>query len=134
MTELTWFDHLVVHTGDIGGPPSLHPDVPQRTGELLVRRRLIEESIAMMRRLHLIELVTDGMVGFLYRATEESSGIVELLRSPYSMALKDRASWLNANILSRTRAELEELVAERIGRWDIGFEYGDKNSKALNNV
>jgi|SRR5258708_6684097 hypothetical protein len=35
---LTWCDHLVVHTADIGGPPSLHPDIPQRTGELLVRR------------------------------------------------------------------------------------------------
>ena len=25
LAHLTWFDHLVVHTSDIGGPGSLHP-------------------------------------------------------------------------------------------------------------
>lgn len=45
VTEIAWFDHLVVHTGDIGGPQSLHPDVPQRSGELLVRRRLVEDGL-----------------------------------------------------------------------------------------
>jgi ABC-three component (ABC-3C) system Middle Component 2 len=28
------FDHLVVHTGDIGGPTSLHPALPMRSTEL----------------------------------------------------------------------------------------------------
>ena len=44
LARLTWFDHLVVHTEDIGGPPSLHPALPGRTGELLVRRRLVEDA------------------------------------------------------------------------------------------
>ena len=45
LSQLTWLDHLVVHTADIGGPDSLHPDIPQRTGELLVRRRLVEDRL-----------------------------------------------------------------------------------------
>ena len=121
VTEITWFDHLIVHTGDIGGPPSLHPDVPQRSGELLVRRRLVEESLLVMRRLHLVEFVPDGDTGLLYRASEESGGVVELMRTPYSIALRDRAEWLASNVLSRSRLELEDLVAERIGRWRIEF-------------
>ncbi len=32
LARLTWFDHLVVHTEDIGGPESLHPALPGRTG------------------------------------------------------------------------------------------------------
>src|SRR5262245_38496286 len=55
ISHLTWCDHLVVHTADIEGPPSLHPDIPQRTGELLVRRRLVEEGVSLMRRLHMID-------------------------------------------------------------------------------
>lgn len=121
VTAITWFDHLIVHTGDIGGPPSLHPDVPLRSGELLVRRRLVEESLQMMRRLHLAEFIPDGDTGLLYRASEESVGVIELLRTPYSIALRDRAEWLATNVLSRSRAELEDLVAERIGRWRIEF-------------
>ena len=121
VTEITWFDHLIVHTGDIDGPPSLHPDVPQRSGELLVRRRLVEESLQVMRRLHLVEFVPDGDTGLLYSASEESVGVIDLLRTPYSVALKDRAEWLVFNVLSRSRSELEDLIAERIGRWRIEF-------------
>lgn len=121
VTEITWFDHLVVHTGDIDGPPSLHPDVPQRSGELLIRRRLVEESLQAMRRLHLVEFVPDGGTGLLYRASEESVGVIDLLRTPYSVALKERAEWLVSNVLSRSRSELEDLIAGRIGRWRIEF-------------
>jgi hypothetical protein len=58
LSQLTWLDHLVVHTADIGGPDSLHPDIPQRTGELLVRRRLVEDGLTLMRRLHLVDTNT----------------------------------------------------------------------------
>jgi hypothetical protein len=30
LAEMVLLDHVVVHTADLGGPPSLHPDV--RTG------------------------------------------------------------------------------------------------------
>jgi len=123
VTEITWFDHLIVHTGDIGGPPSLHPDLPQRSGELLVRRRLVEQSLQVMRRLHLVEFVPEGDAGLLYKASEEAVGVIELLRAPYSVALRDRAEWLVSTVLTRSRRELEDLVAERIGRWRIEF-YG----------
>lgn len=129
LTEITWFDHLIVHTSDIGGPQSLHPDVPQRSGELLVRRRLVEDSLLAMRRLHLVEFVPDGDAGLLYRASDEAVGVIELMRSPYSIALRERAEWLASNVLSRSRLELEHLVAERIGRWRIEFHGGDVASE-----
>lgn len=129
VTEIAWFDHLIVHTGDIGGPQSLHPDVPQRSGELLVRRRLVEDSLLAMRRLHLVEFVPDGDAGLLYRASEEAVGVIELMRSPYSIALRERAEWLASNVLSRSRLELERLVAERIGRWRIEFHGGERSGE-----
>src|SRR3546814_12270520 len=49
LAHLTWLDHLVVHTADIGGPPSLHPDIPQRDGELLVRRRHVQAGLVLLR-------------------------------------------------------------------------------------
>jgi hypothetical protein len=121
VTEITWYDHLIVHTGDIGGPPSLHPDLPQRTGELLVRRRLVEQSLQVMRRLHFVEFVPNGDTGLLYRASEEAVGVIELLRSPYSVALRNRAEWLVSNVLTRSRQETEHLVTDRIGCWEIEF-------------
>ena len=55
LTQLTWLDHLVVHTEDLDGPRSLHPNIPQRNGELLVRRSLVEQGLMLMQQLHMIE-------------------------------------------------------------------------------
>src|SRR3546814_16688646 len=54
LAHLTWLDHLVVHTADIGGPPSLHPDIPQRDDELLVRPRNVATGLVLIRQPHLI--------------------------------------------------------------------------------
>lgn len=121
LPHLTWFDHLVVHTGDIGGPESLHPNVPQRSGELLIRRRIIEQSLMLMRRLHFVDVVANEQ-GIFYQASDESSSFVGLLRSAYARTLKDRARWLAKNICTRDSAAIEKLVADRIGRWKVEFQ------------
>jgi hypothetical protein len=121
LAHLTWFDHLVVHTSDIGGPESLHPDIPQRTGELLVRRRLVEDGIRLMRRLHMIE--TDvGKGGISYRASEDASAFVDALRTEYSSALKQRAIWLSSFVARTTESDLAVLISTRIGRWAVEFQ------------
>jgi hypothetical protein len=121
LAHLTWFDHLVVHTSDIGGPNSLHPDIPQRTGELLVRRRLVEDGIKLMRRLHMIEAdVSNG--GISYAASDDASAFVEALRTEYSKALKERAMWLSTFVARTTEADLAGIILSRIGRWAVEFQ------------
>ena len=121
LARLTWCDHLVVHTADIGGPPSLHPDIPQRTGELLVRRRLVEGGVNLMRRLHMIDASVCAE-GILFQCREEASAFVDSLRSDYARELKLRAGWL-ANYLSEISNEaMAALIAERIGRWAVEFQ------------
>lgn len=121
LAHLTWFDHLVVHTYDIGGPQSLHPDIPQRTGELLVRRRLVEDGIKLMRRLHMIEANVDKS-GITYRASEDASAFVEALRTEYSAELKECAIWLASFVGRTSESDLAELISKRIGRWAVEFQ------------
>ncbi|MGL9620221.1 hypothetical protein QRQ56_19570 [Bradyrhizobium sp. U531] len=123
LTELTWFDHLVVHTGDIPGedvPISLHPDLPNRTGELLVRRRLIEDSLRLMQRMHLVDVV-DGAEGIGFTASEDAPSFLALLKAPYTLELKKRAAWLAAHFASLSKATIRDLVDEKIGRWTAEF-------------
>jgi ABC-three component (ABC-3C) system Middle Component 2 len=119
--HLTWCDHLVVHTADIGGPASLHPDIPQRTGELLVRRRLVEAGVSLMRRLHMIDAEV-GETGIRFRASEESSAFVEALRSEYARDLRQRAEWLAEYLQARSDDQLAALISDRIGRWAVEFQ------------
>lgn len=121
LAHLTWCDHLVVHTSDIDGPESLHPDIPQRTGELLVRRRIVEDGVKLMRRLHMIEAEV-GDHGIAYRASEDASAFVEALRSEYSNELKQRAVWLASFLKKQSDSGLANLISERIGRWTVEFQ------------
>jgi hypothetical protein len=121
LTKLTWFDHLVVHTGDIDGPVSLHPNLPQRSGEILVRRRLIEDSLTLMRRLHLVATTTDER-GIAYQATDEAYPLVKLMRAGYTTELKIRAKWLVENVCSRSDEAIHNLITAKLGRWNIEFQ------------
>jgi hypothetical protein len=121
LAQLTWLDHLVVHTADIGGPDSLHPDIPQRTGELLVRRRLVEDGLNLMRRLHLVDGV-NADAGIVYIATDEASAFVESLRTTYSRELRQRAHWLAHYVNDISSDDLAKLIADRIGRWVVEFQ------------
>jgi hypothetical protein len=122
LTHLTWLDHLVVHTNDLpDGPPSLHPDIPQRMGELTVRRSVVEEGLKLMARLHMVqEKYTDK--GIFYETTEEAAPFVQLIRTEYGRALKDRASWLIDYVTNADPMFLVNLIQEKVGRWKVEFQ------------
>lgn len=123
LLEMTWLDHLVVHTGDLDGqdvPESLHPDLPNRTGELLVRRQLVERSLRMMQHVHLVE-VFETKAGIEYCASEDAPSYLDLLQAPYSAALKQRAKWMANYFAGLEAAEMRALIEGRIGRWTAEF-------------
>lgn len=120
-SELTWFDHLVVHTADLDGPVSLHPDLPSRGGELLVRRRLIEEGVRLLLHADLVE-VADVEDGLRYRAGDDAPSFLELLEVPYCAELKRRADWLAKYFSDMAEDQVRELVHERLGRWTLEFQ------------
>ena len=120
LSELTWFDHAVVHTNDLGGPPSLHPDLDSSVGELLVRRKLIEEALNLLQQLHLVEACYDEQ-GVTYLPGEESPTLVDLLVSPYNQKLRECAEWVATNFRELKSDAIEEVFADRVGRWTAEF-------------
>src|SRR5580698_8824040 len=97
LQRLVAFDYLLVHTGDIGGPESLHPPAPLQSAELLVRRKLVEQALLLMMTRDLVEreMTADGI---RYKAGENASPFLALLESEYLKALKQRAAWLIATL------------------------------------
>jgi hypothetical protein len=123
LLEMTWLDHLVVHTGDFDGqdvPESLHPDLPNRAGELLVRRQLVENGLRLMQQVHLVELF-ETEDGISFAASEDAPSYLDLLQAPYSLALKQRAKWMANRFAGMQTAEIRALVEGRIGRWTAEF-------------
>lgn len=128
LDELTWFDYLVVHTSDMEGPESLHPDFEASVGEILIRRRLVEESIALLRKLHLV--VADYHDGLNYLPGDEAPAIIDLLTSTYNQKLKARANWVAQTFQNFDSAEVEEIFADRIGRWTAEFHADEQATSA----
>jgi hypothetical protein len=114
LKELTWFDHLIVHSADVGGPESLHPAIEGRVGELTVRREIILQSLKLMQQTHLVEEIhTDG--GVQYQASDDAPIFLDALSSEYSRLLKERALWLNERFGSMPTEEIGRHIQERIG-------------------
>lgn len=121
INELVWFDHLIVHSADIGGPPSMHPKLPQRSGEILVRRELVQNGLNLMQKFGLIAVLPSEN-GIYYQATESAYPLVQLLSSEYSRKLKDRAVWLADIVGSMHRAELRSMINSKLGNWAVEFQ------------
>lgn len=121
LRRLVVLDHLVVHTGDIDGPESLHPSESSRGAELLVRRGLVNSGLALMGTRGLV-LRSATREGFRYRAGEEAGTFIDLLRSDYSVALKERADWLASEVVPLSDEEMDDLVRSRMDLWDTEFQ------------
>lgn len=123
LLEMTWLDHLVVHTGDLDdldAPSSLHPDLPNRAAELVVRRPLVERSLRLMQQLHLVD-VFETEDGITFGASDDAPIYLDLLQAPYSVALKQRAQWIAERFAHKPAADMREQMEMRIGRWTADF-------------
>jgi hypothetical protein len=128
LNRLVVFDHLVVHTEDVGGPASMHPKDRSRAAEILVRRRLVDAGLSLMQTRGLVaRVVTSG--GFRYIAGEEAGSLVDMLSSPYMTALKDRADWLIYHIQPLSDDELSRLVQSRMDVWEPEFQTGQAQAQ-----
>jgi hypothetical protein len=120
LSRLVIFDHLVVHSEDVGGPESMHPKDRSRAAEILVRRRLIDSGLALMQTRGLVARIASPE-GFRYRVGEEAGSFVDMLTSKYMNALKERSCWLIEHIHPLSDEELSTLVQYRMDVWEPEF-------------
>jgi len=120
LQEVIYLDYLLVHSGDADGPDSLHPDVPHRGGEWMVRKELIEEGLFLVvsRELVIKHFSDDGI---RYSASDLGCSLLKHFHSEYSKRLVERAQWLTDNSATRTEQELQKIVLTNVGSWGTEF-------------
>ena len=123
LNRLVVFDHLVVHTEDVGGPSSMHPKDRSRAAEILIRRRLVDAGLGLMQTRGLVARAMT-LAGFRYSAGDEAGSFIDMLSSGYMSALKDRAEWLIENVHPMSEDELSRLVQSRMDVWEPEFQTG----------
>jgi len=123
LRQMSLYDYFMVHTGDIGGPSSLHPKISSRTGEFFIRRRIVENGLSMMIKAGLVEENYES-TGVVYSVTEISSAMAGLANASYNRRLFSCAEWLASQRRASVGDEFENSLSKRIDRWglDLGFD------------
>lgn len=120
LQRLVDFDYLVVHSGDVDGPESLHPPLPMRAGELLIRRNIIEAGIMLMMSRGFAERIvtTDGIE---YVASDTAMPFVNSLVTSYMKDLQGRADWVVSRFGGTPRDYLQAITARFFNKWTTQF-------------
>lgn len=121
LQRLVAFDYLLVHTADVGGPDNLHPSVPMHSAELLVRRKLVEQSLLLMMTRDLVEREVTSE-GIRYVAGENATTFLSSVSSLYLIALKERASWLIEALGSHSEEEFKNVMRRFFDKWVEEFQ------------
>ncbi|MEQ9519039.1 MAG: threonine transporter [Parvibaculum sp.] len=118
--RLVQYDYLTVHSADADGPPSLHPALPLRSNELLVRRHLVERGLLLMMSAGLIARYIDAN-GFQYAAEDAAGAFLANLKSEYLAGVKERANWVIETFDSMTNEELVGVTKKLFAAWTVEF-------------
>lgn len=126
LQRLVALDYLLVHTGDIDGPENLHPPAPMHSAELLVRRKLVEQSLFLMMTRHLVEreVTSDGIK---YVAGENAATFLSSVSSNYLVALKDRAAWLIDALGGHTDEQFRAVMRRFFDKWVEEFQHVERS-------
>jgi hypothetical protein len=129
LSRLVQYDYLTVHSADAGGPESLHPPLPLRSGELLVRRGLIESGLRLMMSRSLVrrELLEQGV---LYVADEAAGAFLDNMQSRYIVELRGRADWVAGTFDALSADELDCAVKRLFEAWTTEFQPGQIGPQA----
>jgi hypothetical protein len=125
---LVYFDYLIVHSGDVEGPESLHAPLPLRSGELTVRRELIKRGLFLMMGRGLVQQLSTSK-GFEYTVTDSASAFLSMLSSQYISKLKVRADWVVENFGDSTPEELLVMECQFFQEWQFQSTEGMERSK-----
>lgn len=116
LQRLVALDYLLVHTGDINGPDNLHPPTPMPSAELLVRRKLVEQSLFLMMTRDLVEREVTSE-GIKYGAGENAATFLSLVSSNYLLSLKERAVWLVETTGDLTDEQFKSMMRRFFDKW-----------------
>jgi hypothetical protein len=121
LNRLVLFDHAVLHSADLGGPPSLHPPLPVRAGEFGVKRQTIAQGLDVMARAGLAEMQVADQ-GIEFKAADRAEAFVNVLASGYATELNARARWAVAAFGELDDDALRQQMRAIFDAWSEEFD------------
>lgn len=124
--RLVYYDYLLVHSADFNGPPSLHANVPLRDSQWLTRRKLVTEAMDLMCSRELADKKFSNQ-GVTYTSNDLTGAFLGYFESSYAKRTIEVSFWLAKSFQELSEQELNDLLSQKIGKWQAEF-YVDSQS------
>ena len=119
---INYYDYFSLHAKDVGGEESLHADVPNRSGELSVKRGLIQNSLDMLMLKGLVEH-SYTQSGIEYIASEEVAPFIDNLEASYTQDLIKSVTWVCNHFNNMNTKEIRAFVLNNKHKWGSEISY-----------
>jgi hypothetical protein len=120
------YDYMMVHTGDFeNGPPSIHPALPLRSGELLVRRELIDRGLMLMISRSLVTRQATAQ-GFIFLANDDAGPFLDSLTAEYIHDLRNRADWVVRHFENTSDHDIRVFLSQIYDQWSREFQIAEQ--------
>lgn len=121
LQQLVTLDYFLVYSGDVdGGPESLHPPSPLRSGEVTVRRELLDKGLSLYQLRGLVGQAPTA-TGFAYSAESGAGAFLDALRSAYVERLRERAEWVIEGFALLEYGDLYQTLETSLSKWRKEF-------------
>jgi len=121
LQRLVYYDYILVHSSDVpNGPNSIHPSIPHRSSEILVKRELVKKGLTLMNSKQLIKPIFES-TGILYAATELTETFLNYNMSEYANELKSVSKWLVQKFNSYSDEKLSLFIKNNMDVWGGEF-------------
>ncbi|MGG3662494.1 ABC-three component system middle component 2 [Bacillus gobiensis] len=121
LNRIIIYDYILTHSEDVDEfMQSLHPAIPNRFGELALKRKIMQEGLNLMCSRELIDIeYTEN--GINYKANKLSEYFVRYFDSSYANSLVEYSQWLNNRFSNFTDSELNSYINKNISKWGSEF-------------
>jgi hypothetical protein len=122
LQRLVYYQYLLIHSGDIPeAPKSIHPNLPTRSCEMLINRKILKKSLTLLVLKDLVAVKYSKKNGIQYAKNKQTDVFVNYLESSYSKLLEERANWLCSKFDSYTDKQLSQLINYNLEQWGSEF-------------
>ena len=121
LERLIIYDYLILNSGDLdNAPESLHPSLPNRSSQLLVKRELVQKALLILASKELI-IIKYSKSGIQYAPSKLAKPFMDYFDSQYYNKLKERVTWVAESFKSRNDKSLEKFISVNIEKWGSEF-------------
>lgn len=121
LQRLVYYDYILVHSSDVpNGPQSIHPRIPHRSSEILVKREVLKKGLTLMYSKQLVEFTFD-LTGIAYKATDITRPFLNYNTSEYGNKLKEIAIWLVDNFKDYSDERIATFIKNNLDVWGGEF-------------